>query len=130
MQCPPAPKHSRRWFQFGMGTLFLVTTVFALWLGWNFKLVRARQEFLLWRDTQCEAESRENPGLVAPLAIWVRPESAKIPMWRNWLGDQATEFLILPRGATVEDHDKAKSLFTEALVYAADGTLLTDVPNR
>ena len=30
---PPAPKYTRRWFQFGLGTMFVVVTAATCWLG-------------------------------------------------------------------------------------------------
>ena len=53
----PAPR--RRWFQFGLRTLFVLTTLVALWLAWELSFIRERQAWL-----------RENPALVdqdAPL---------------------------------------------------------------
>jgi hypothetical protein len=39
---PPAPKHNRRWFRFSLGTMFLVVTVFAVWLGVEVNEVRRK----------------------------------------------------------------------------------------
>ena len=36
------PSH-RRWFQFGTGTMLLLVTIFALWLGWELSYIRERQ---------------------------------------------------------------------------------------
>lgn len=38
---PPTPH--RRWFRFGLRTMFVVLTVFSLWLGWQAKIVRDRR---------------------------------------------------------------------------------------
>jgi len=37
----PTPK--RRWFRFSLRTLFVVVTVFAVWLGWNVNIVQQRR---------------------------------------------------------------------------------------
>ncbi len=36
----------RRWFRFSLRTLFVVVTVFAVWLGWNARQVRQRERML------------------------------------------------------------------------------------
>ena len=35
-----APPTRRRWFQFGLGTMLLLVTVFAVWLGWELSYIR------------------------------------------------------------------------------------------
>ncbi len=114
----------RRWFQFGLWTMFAVVTAFGAWLGWELKFIRDREALLSWRDRKCEVERRESPGLVSPVALWVRPKPATIPIWRTWLGDEPAEFIVLPHAASTVDQERAKVLFPEALVYAGDGTLL------
>jgi hypothetical protein len=36
----------RRWFQFSLRTMFMAVTVFALWLGWELRIVRQRLAML------------------------------------------------------------------------------------
>jgi TRAP-type C4-dicarboxylate transport system permease small subunit len=38
-----APPPTRRWFQFGIGTMFLAVTILALWLGWELRIVHQRK---------------------------------------------------------------------------------------
>jgi hypothetical protein len=47
------PAARRRWFQFRLRTLFVLTTLVALWLAWELSFIRERQAWL-----------RENPALV------------------------------------------------------------------
>ena len=35
-----------RWFRFSLRTLFVVVTIFGVWLGWQLKWIRERREFL------------------------------------------------------------------------------------
>jgi hypothetical protein len=43
---PPAPKHTRRWFQFSLWTMLLAVTAFAVWLGLELSYVRQRKATL------------------------------------------------------------------------------------
>ena|SRR5579863_8809687 len=48
-----APKTRRRWLQFSLGTMFVVVTISAGWLGWELNIVRERRAALTWvRDYQ------------------------------------------------------------------------------
>jgi len=40
---PTAPPTRRRWFQFGLGSLLALVTVFAVWLGWHMNRVHAQR---------------------------------------------------------------------------------------
>ena len=42
---PPTPR--RRYFRFELRTMFVVLTVFTLWLGWQAKIVRDRKEAIV-----------------------------------------------------------------------------------
>jgi hypothetical protein len=46
MVTPETTKYRRRWFQFSLGTLFLLVTVFAVWLGWELHQIRERDRML------------------------------------------------------------------------------------
>jgi hypothetical protein len=35
----PSPA-DRRWFQYSLRTLFIIVTVFAVWLGWELSIIR------------------------------------------------------------------------------------------
>jgi hypothetical protein len=105
----------RRWFQFGLRTMFLAVTVLAVWLGWELKFVRERQAWVhlkQQRFTFIETESEwQGP----------RPASASIPFWRRLLGDEAVIVIHL-RSDTVQDKaewEQAKRLFPEAQIVEA-----------
>ena len=42
MTAPP----KRRWFRFSLRTMFVVVTIFGVWLGWQLKIVRERKAIL------------------------------------------------------------------------------------
>jgi hypothetical protein len=78
---PPAPKHIRRWFWFSVGTMLLVVTVFALWLGWQLKLIRDRKNAAIWLSENGDGVTsrwsaiQEGFGDSCP--------KAEIPFWRR-----------------------------------------------
>ncbi|MBI2825910.1 MAG: hypothetical protein HYX69_14590 [Planctomycetia bacterium] len=72
-------KPRRRWFQFGLGTMFLLVTLFALWLAWELNFIHQRQAFLAWVDRK-NAEVTNAWFMVNP----PRVPPATIPFWRRW----------------------------------------------
>src|ERR1700690_2367557 len=46
----PAPK--RRWLRFSLRTLFVVVTVFGIWLGWQTNVVRERRTMRDWLEAR------------------------------------------------------------------------------
>lgn len=72
-------KPRRRWFlpRFSLRTMFVVVTVFSLWLGWQAKIVRDRREMISDLQRQGIPFFSRTP--------FFKP---KIPIWRRWLGDQ------------------------------------------
>ncbi|MBI2825907.1 MAG: hypothetical protein HYX69_14575 [Planctomycetia bacterium] len=105
----------RRWFQFGLGTMFLLVTLFALWLAWELNFIHERQAFLAWVDRK-NAEVTNAWFMVNP----PRVPPATIPFWRRWLGDTAVDTVELPPNSTAADRDRAKALFPEADVTSED----------
>jgi hypothetical protein len=77
----------RRWLQFGLRTMFVVVTVFAVWLGWELKFIRERQAFL--------SRMEEQGGLTifageeGESGVMYFEGQTPIPFWRRWLGDRA-----------------------------------------
>jgi hypothetical protein len=105
-----APQTRRRVFQFGLRTMFVAVTVFAVWLGDELKFVRDRQTWI--RENEYERE-RLGQGVVT--IHWLTP-AAPIPFWRRWLGDRSVRSVELFANATNADLDRAKYLFPEASV--------------
>jgi len=54
----------RRWFQFGLRTLFVLMTVVALWLAWELSFIRERQAWLR-ENAALVPDSTLDPALVA-----------------------------------------------------------------
>ena len=108
MSSPAPPTRGRR-LQFGLGTMLVVVTIFALWLGWEVRFIRERQAFLQW------IKSQEPTGGFVIRSSW-SGAPAPIPFWRRWLGDEPENLIELPAGSMPADRDQAKALFPEAVV--------------
>ncbi len=98
---PIAP---RRWFQFGLRTMFLAVTVFAVWLGWELTVVRERQtlrRFVEMDDGMVMARNPVDPNSVCA-----------IPWWRTMLGDESAALIVLGRSKGF-DEAKIRAAFPE-----------------
>ncbi len=102
---------ARRWFQFSLTSLFLLTTVVAAWLAWELAFIRGRQAWL-----------RENAAIADPeagsflTAVALPPATPSIPWWRRILGDGAVTTIIEPDEWTDDDRAIVARLFPEATV--------------
>jgi hypothetical protein len=103
----------RRWFQFGIGTMLLVVTAFAAFLGWELSYIRERHAM---------HKRVVDRGGVIVLGIDQREiarGTVQIPFWRRWLGDCAVGMLMLESDATPADVERAKAAFPEVLYCKA-----------
>ncbi len=110
----------RRWFAFSLRTLFIVVTMFAVWLGWELNFVRQRLAlrkqlaagagWVLTVTEYCGYSACALPGRS------VRADVMKIPFWRRWMGDEPIAQMGFDRGATAADRARARELFPEAYV--------------
>ncbi|HEY2841060.1 MAG TPA: hypothetical protein VGJ26_18035 [Pirellulales bacterium] len=118
MTTPPR----RRWFQFGLRTMFVGVTVFAVWLGWELRFIRERKSFFeslkQQLDIQDLAAARNVPVTAKYNYIIITPRTrATIPFWRKWLGDEAGfEVVRMPKTSSAIDLEKAKALFPESKI--------------
>lgn len=90
--------------------MFVVLTVFSIWLGWQAKIVRDRREARKWLE--------DNGGwsIAAFAHNSFSGDVPAIPFWRKWLGDEPmTDIGPLP-DATEQDRKRIKRLFPEAYV--------------
>jgi hypothetical protein len=107
----------RRWYQFGLGTMFMVMTVFALWLGSELRFVRERQQHIrmLAEGGHTFYSLAEKLKADAQLDFQtIAPESyPRISFWREWLGDQAFT-LVSADGTIPGEVARVYRLFSEA----------------
>jgi hypothetical protein len=106
MTSPTPPR--RRWFQFSLGTMLVLVTVFAAWLGWELSFVRERKATRRWL---VENEWR----VLHPTYGGVEPSDFTIPKWRVWMGDEPIAIIISPEAVTVRDLERVRNLFREAI---------------
>lgn len=112
----PAPK--RRWFQFGLGSMFLSVTGICIWLGWQLRIVNERKQTLRALEP-LDVYVTKSPGMRQAILDYYRrnPErprkSLSIPFYRELLGDEAVVQI-----ATFGNYDEAvlKEVFPEAEV--------------
>jgi len=67
-----APPTRRSRFQFGLGTLFVMVTLFACWLGWTLYQVRKREELLRYFRT-----------IPNEVAIYLPKDNTNLKPWRQ-----------------------------------------------
>jgi len=121
-ETPESPKlvqHRRRRLRFSLRSLFIAVTVFAAWLGWELKFIRARAAFA--KDPAFGAmttfgigdtidKGRVNGGIRI---------TNELPWWRRLLGDQSYCVVFLEEGSEAAELDRVRRLFPEAEVMAA-----------
>jgi hypothetical protein len=118
-------KLRRRWFQFSLGTLLVLVTVFAIWLGWELKFIRDRKNFLALLN-EYEAAELKDGGFTAWINTPVFDEPT-LPFWRPWMGDYPRGVVLLPGNTTEEHLQMARRLFPEAKYFAKGGVA---IPNE
>jgi hypothetical protein len=112
----------RRWFQFGLRTMFVVVTVFAVWFGWELHQIRERDRLLrsttflrLFEYRPRAVEVRNPPVHVAAGP----PPQTNIPYAWRLLGDKPVEGMdiFLPSGEyTTREARRIQSFFPECAV--------------
>ena len=127
----PAPKHTRRrWYQFGIGTMLLVVTVFAVWLGWELKFIRKRQAMIRQlRAGGSTAESTEELRRSPDGTYRPKAAAATIPFWRRWLGDEPVALIWLTTESEGRFIAMVGAMFPEADTQVVDRTIGRNVPH-
>jgi hypothetical protein len=118
----------RRWFQFGLGTMFLVVTVFAIWLGYKVNWMHERHQFIAQEKASAEARSvpvsfdSAYSKTRAPGLLWTLHEPGYWAMFVIAEGDSESAL-------TSHDYERlriARRLFPEAKITAVHHVERTD----
>jgi hypothetical protein len=105
MNTPTTPPTRRRWYQFGLGTMFVAVTVVAIgfdWLNRQVRLVYERRHF------------RETTALWSGNRGWEWRCVPRISLCRQLLGDEPVERIDVQFEA---DQKRGEELFPEAEVW-------------
>jgi hypothetical protein len=99
----PAPK--RRWFRFGLRTLFVVMTLSGCWLGYHLNWIRERHAYL------------------GNSAAVVSRGSAAAPLSLRMLGEDGITSVTVAGWAANRNPAYARRLFPESKVFGGDEPL-------
>jgi hypothetical protein len=125
----------RRRYQFGIGTMLLIVTVFAGWFGWEVSFIRARKEM----RQEIKAEYAHRGAVLRQLTMWGGLDSwdtiavnkaVSYPAWRRWLGDTPMDLPTVTRN-TEADAIRTRALFPESEIHYYNGCVgLSNQPRR
>ncbi len=120
----------RRWFQFSLTSLFLLTTLVALWLAWELAFIRERQAWL--RDNAALVDLDVSTSTVMITGITIASSTTApapllppptISWWRRLLGDEAVPTITEGDNWTDDDRALVARLFPEATIAPQAGNL-------
>lgn len=109
-----APK--RRWFRFGLLTMFVVVTVFGCWLGWQVNLIRQRGHEREWLKARHAAIYEVPYGVGLHGAVVFPPATQHIP-WSLWIAGELPVKVIDSPSMTRSDLERIQRAFPEATVH-------------
>ncbi len=114
---PLVTKPSRHWFQFGIGTMILLVTVFAVWLGWELAFIRERKSRLqvFSTDDYYWASDFDKDSFAFVSANVGYEKRVVIPCWRSCLGDVPMLCIYLMPGKPPCE-EEMRRLFPEAVI--------------
>ena len=104
----------RRWFRFSLRTMFVLLTVFGVWLGWEYRVVAERnavRRFIEDHGGAFRTLDKNNPAY-----------KPRLPWVRRLLGDEPAAAVLLPFDVANsqglyhhrESMERAQSAFPEA----------------
>ena len=135
----------RRWFQFRLGALFLLTTLVALWLAWELSYIRERKSLRAALEESGATVISANEGERILLVLQQAQQAGagapqpvpsvnvgRLPYWREWLGDEAIVEILLPEESSPAHLAHAERIFSEAdvKIRQRDGITWTISPTE
>jgi hypothetical protein len=109
-----------RWLRFSLRTLFVVVTIFGVWLGWNLKIVRERNRLLDYVHILARLEAGEADPDIKSRQERKYPgdwECIRIPWTRRVLGDSSYIAIAVPDSATSKLIAEIEAAFPEAELH-------------
>ena len=103
-----AARPTRRFFQFSITSLLLLTALVAIWLAWELAFIRERQAWL-----------RTNGALLVDSDLIANSALAHIPVWRILLGDTPVTAIQEPNEWPNAERAYAAELFPEVQLWKA-----------
>ena len=108
-----APATPRRRFQFRLGTLMIGVTLFCVVAG---GYVVAQRQIVKGRRAILD-DVLYRGGVAHPDISWPNgPPVTRLSWVREWLGDKAMKWIVIPTGATADEEERIRSFFPEAEV--------------
>jgi hypothetical protein len=112
------PTSKRRWFRYSLRTLFVVVTLFALWMGYHLNWIRQRRDARKWIEAHPVGGS-----------IGYHAERRPDISWSLWiLGEKAEQIVIMVGEADRDEREEyidrvqnVITLFPESQVVDASG---------
>ena len=94
--------------RFSLRTVFLLTALLALWLGWQAAIVRERKAVI--------ALTKQDGGLIfaAGYSEWSR--GIKVPLVRRLMGDRGVETIMISPASAPSHEARARRAFPHAHV--------------
>ncbi len=94
--------------------MLLLVTLFAVWLGWQLKIVNHRREILRWLHAHGRQAMESNNGTRD------RPDLSP-SRWRQWMGDGHVELIIFDidvYNPTWEECQRIEEAFPESEIVS------------
>ena len=107
--------------------MFVVVTVFGVWLGWQLKIVRERHEA---KNALVEIETVMFTKAETVSLGWTDlDDTYEVPFWRRWMGDTGMAYISLNHDTSLETFNRIHSVFPEAVVTVGPDaqSRLTDI---
>jgi hypothetical protein len=116
--------NSRRWFRFSLRTMFVLVTVFCVWLGYSGKWVKQRREFIK-AHPNCRAPIPAGKVLPsAPSLLWIWGEKGEFEIYVQSPGFANEKNKDYHHKNPPREAVEARELFPEAAIAVLEGNLV------
>jgi hypothetical protein len=107
----------RRWFRFGLRTMFVVVTVVCVWLGYHVNWMHRRRALLNERNVAVSFAPARRPPSFALWLLGERGATGVFLQYDGWMGAEWSE-------ANEAQKILASQLYPEAQIEAWGGTIM------